>query len=52
MSQLDQPHIKESIAELREALRGRHEVNIHIRKDGQDLYFEADWLDELLDKLV
>ncbi len=34
----------ESVKKLHDRTRGAHEINIHVRKDGQDHYIEADWL--------
>lgn len=33
-----------SINKLNDRTRGAHEINIHVRKDGQNHYYEADWL--------
>ncbi len=40
------------IARLKQELRGADEVNIHIRKDAQDIYIEADWLKGVIDYFI
>lgn len=41
----------EDIRKLVDTLRGSHEVDIKVRKDAQDIWFEADWLEEILKQL-
>ena len=36
------------LADCIEKLKGSDEVNIYIRKNGQDIYVEADWLEKAL----
>lgn len=38
----------ESIEKLRKAVHGMHFANIGIRKNGQDLRFEVDWIKHVL----
>lgn len=47
---LNEPQ-RETLARLRKALRGAHYTNVCVRKDGQDMWFEADWLRNALDSL-
>jgi len=41
-----------SMRRLREALKWSHHTDIIVRKDGQDLHFEADYLREMLDAVA
>ena len=42
---------KESIERLRKTLEWSHYANVVVRKDGQDIVFEADWLRDALNVL-
>lgn len=43
---------RDEFERLRVTLRGADEVNIIVRKDAQDLYFEADWLADILESAL
>lgn len=43
---------KNDINELLTTLKGADEVDIIVRKDGQDIHFEADWLRGVLEYFV
>lgn len=38
---------KDELDRLQDQLRGSHYVNLQVRRDGQDVYYEADWLKRL-----
>lgn len=44
-------NIQDELTKLKQLLRGADEVNIKIRKDAQDVYFEADWLLKVLERV-
>lgn len=42
----------EDIHKLLETLKGSDEADIKVRKDAQDIWFEADWLQEVLESSI
>ena len=38
----------EAIERFKKVMLGSHYINIMVRKDGEDLWFEGDWLKRLL----
>lgn len=42
--------ISEDLQKLLVLLKGADEVDIKIRKDARDVWFEADWLEEALEE--
>lgn len=42
----------DSLQELAKAVRGMHNADIQVRKDGQDIWFQADWLKWLLPEII
>jgi hypothetical protein len=43
---------REEFERLRASLRGADKIDVRVRKDAQDLWFEADWLADILESAL